>query len=79
MVQSLPKEISVPRSITSLAQAIKSLEVHGFSDASVIGCSALVYLVIHQDEWINQGLLKAKSRLSKEISPCQSLSLLPVT
>ena len=31
----------------------------------MIGCSALVYLVIHQDEWINQGLLTAKSRLSK--------------
>ena len=31
----------------------------------MIGCSALVYLVIYQDEWINQGLLTAKSRLSK--------------
>ena len=64
-LQSLPKEISVPRSITSLGRAITSLEVHGFGDASVIGCSALVYLVIHQDKWINQGLLTAKSRLSK--------------
>ena len=64
-LQSLPKEISVPTSITSLAHAITPLEVHGFGDASVIGCSALVYLVIHQDEWINQGLLTVKSRLSK--------------
>ena len=64
-MQSLPKEISVPRSITSLGRAITSLEVHGFGDASVIRCSALVYLVIHQDEWMNQGLLTAKSRLSK--------------
>ena len=64
-LQSLPKEISVPRSITSLGRAITSLEAHVFGDASVIGCSALVYLVIHQDEWINQGLLTAKSRLSK--------------
>ena len=42
-----------------------SLEVHGFGDATVIGYSAFMYLVIHQDEWINQGLLTAKSRLSK--------------
>ena len=34
-LQSLPKEISVPRSIISLAQAITSLDVHGFGDASV--------------------------------------------
>ena len=74
-LQSLPKEISVPRSITSLDQAITSLEVHGFGDASMTGCSALVYLVIHQDEWINQGLLTAKSRLSKRDLTMSGLEL----
>ena len=78
-LRSLPKEISLPRSLTTVQRPITSIEVHGFGDASLIGCCSVVYLVINQGEITTQGFLTAKSRLLKETCQFQYLSLLPVT
>ena len=65
LLRSLPKEISLPRSLTTVQRPITSIEVHGFGDASLIGCCSVVYLVINQGEITTQGFLTAKFRLSK--------------
>ena len=62
---ALPKEISIPRSLTAVERPVTSIEIHGFGDASLIGCCSVVYLVIYQGEITKQGFLTAKSRLSK--------------
>jgi hypothetical protein len=45
----LPEEVSVPRSSTPNKE-ITGINLHGFGDASVKGCSAAVYAVVHQWE-----------------------------
>ena len=63
--RALTKEVSVPRSLAVIERPITSIEIHGFDDASIIGCCSLVYVVIHPGEITTQGFLIAKSRLSK--------------
>ena len=38
---------------------------HGFTDASILGCCAVVYVVTKQGELVSQGLLVSKVRLAK--------------
>ena len=55
----------IPRSIPCHREAIQSIDLHGFGDASKEGSSAAVYTVVYQKKAVQQGLLVAKSRLSK--------------
>ena len=64
-LKTLPSEIVIPRCIPQRKEEITSIELHGFSDASVSGCCATVYAVVKQGEEVTQGLLVAKSRLAK--------------
>ena len=61
----LPEEVSVPRSITPHKEEITGINLHGFGDASVKGCSAAVYTVVHQGEKTTQGLVTSKARIAK--------------
>ena len=62
----LPEEVSVPRSITPHKEEITGINLRGFGDASVKGCSAAVYAVVHQREKTTQGLVTSKSRIAKQ-------------
>ena len=62
----LPEKVEIPRSLAKYQEETEAIDLHGFGDASGKGVSAAVYTVIHQAQGINQGLLTAKSRLSKK-------------
>ena len=62
----LPEKVEIPRSLAKYQEDTEAIDLHGFGDASGKGVSAAVYTVIHQAQGINQGLLTAKSRLSKK-------------
>ena len=64
--EETPSEYTVPRSITSHQEEIKSVELHAFSDASMTGVGAAVYSVVHQPSGSCQQLVAAKSRLAKK-------------
>ena len=63
---SLPGRVEIPRSITSIQELPKAIDLHVFGDTSGVGTSAAVYAVVHQESGVNQGLLAAKSRLAKK-------------
>ena len=63
---SLPGRVEIPRSITSIQEPAKAIDLHVFGDTSGVGTSAAVYAVVHQESGVNQGLLIAKSRLAKK-------------
>eukprot|EP00794_Sanderia_malayensis_P020984 gene20984-biopygen15490 len=65
-LQTLPGEVKVPRSIPVTREQITLVELHGFADASILGCCAVVFAVVRQGDNTNQGLLVSKSRLSKK-------------
>ena len=64
--QSLPEHIGVARSVVKHEEKILSIDLHAFGDASGKGVSAAVYAVVEQPSGRNQGLVTAKSRLSKK-------------
>ena len=64
--QSLPEHIEVARSVVKHEENILSIDLHAFGDASGKGVSAAVYAVVQQPSGTNQGLVTAKSRLSKK-------------
>ena len=49
-LKQLPLEILIPRCIPQYKDEIMSIELHGFSDASISGCCATVYAVVKQEE-----------------------------
>ena len=63
--QSLPTEVSVPRSITSFQEPLQDVELHGFGDGSKLGVGAAVYAVVRQASGKTQRLVAAKARLAK--------------
>ncbi|KAK3730894.1 hypothetical protein QZH41_012605 [Actinostola sp. cb2023] len=63
---SLPKEVELPRSLAIYRDDIESIELHAFGDASANGVAACVYAVLRQASGTNQGLVAARSRLSKQ-------------
>ena len=63
---TLTENLTVPRTLAPYHQPILSLSLHAFGDASAKGVSAAVYAVVHQDQWITQRLICAKSRLAKK-------------
>jgi len=64
--QSLPKSVSVLRSVPIYQEPIHEIQLHAFGDASGHGVCAAVYAVVSQASGISQGLITAKSRLAKE-------------
>ena len=70
---ALPKEISIPRSLTAVERPVTSIDIHGFGDACLLGCCSVVYFVIHQGEITKPGFLTAKSRLSRRDLPIPRL------
>ena len=52
------------------------VDLHVFGDASVLGCCASAYVVVHQPSNVNQGLITSKSRLSKRDMTIPRLELI---
>ena len=53
-------------SLTLKKKPISSVDLHIFGDASILGYSAVIYLVVSQLSKVNQGLVASKSRLLKK-------------
>ena len=51
------------RSLALKKKPINSVDLHIFGDASILGYSAVIYLVVSQLSKVNQGLVASKSRL----------------
>ena len=62
----LPQSFEVPRSVAIHREKIEEIELHSFGDASENGVAACVYAVVRQAAGTNQGLIAARSRLSKQ-------------
>ena len=62
----LPERVSVKRTFAPFREAIDSIQLHAFGDASSKGVCAAVYAVVSQESGIFQGLITSKSRLSKK-------------
>ena len=72
----LLRYIEIPRSITSIQEKIKEIELHLFEDASIIGTSAVAYAVIKQSSSTTQGFISSQSRLSKKNTSVPRLELI---
>ena len=62
----LPHIVEPPRSIAIHREDIQQIELHSFGDACANGVAACVYAVVRQVSVANQGLVAARSRLSKQ-------------
>ena len=65
-METLPDQVSIPRSIPTEGKEITLIEFQGFSDASTLRCCVIVYAAVRQGNQLSQGLLTSKSRLSKK-------------
>ena len=63
---SLPQSFEVPRSLAVYREEIEQVELHSFGDVRKNGVAACVYAVVKQASGTNQGLVAARSRLSKQ-------------
>ena len=64
-LESLPSVLTFPRSIPRERVLTTEIYIHGFADASILGCCAAIYVVAKQGELACQGLLVSKTRLAK--------------
>ena len=64
--ESLPAEVTTARPIAPHREAVYSLELHAFGDASTHGVGAAVYSVVRQRAGITQTLVTGKARLAKK-------------
>ena len=85
--QSLPRQVNAPHSLVNFREAINSIELHAFGDASGEGdvsgegdasgegVASAVYAVVRQPSGVSQGLVAAKARLAKQglTIPCLEL------
>lgn len=62
----LPQTFEVPRLLAIHQEEIEWIELHSFEDASTNGVATCVYAVVPQAAGTNQGLVAARSRLSKQ-------------
>ena len=62
----LPERFAVPRSLVVHWEEIEQIDLHSFGDVCANGLAACVYAVIWQASGTNQGLIAARSRLSKQ-------------
>ena len=56
----------IPRLLTLKQEAINSIDLHIFGDASILGYCTVAYAVVSRPSKVNQGLVASKSRLSKK-------------
>ena len=63
---SLPQSFKVSRLLAAHQEEIEGIELHSFGDASANGVAACIYAVVCQAARTNQGLIAARSRLSKQ-------------
>ncbi len=73
--ENLPTKIETVRSLCRYKEEIESVDLHAFGDASNLGTSACVYVVVRQPSGISQGIIAAKSRLSKKDTTIPRLEL----
>ena len=66
---SLAQGFDVPRSLAVHRKEIEGIELHSFGDASASGVAACVNAVVRQAAGTNQGVIAARSRLSKPDHP----------
>ena len=64
-LEKLLAKIKVPRAKALMGENISAIQLHGFADASAVGCCAVIFVLIQQGDKISQGILVAKSRLAK--------------
>jgi hypothetical protein len=64
-LDSLPSVLTFPRSIPRERASITEIYIHGFADASILGCCAVIYVVAKQGELVSRGLMVSKARLAK--------------
>lgn len=57
----LPELVSVKQTIAPFREAINSIQLHAFGDASSKGVCAVVYTVVSQESGTTQGLVTSKS------------------
>ena len=62
---NLPEKIVVPRAFRLQHEKIEAIDFHVFSDASIIETVVVLYAIIYHSSGTSQGLVAAKSRLSK--------------
>ena len=62
----LPKKVEISRLLPVHREEIQSIDLHAFGDASADEVAACVYAVVQQPQGTNQGLVAARSRLSKK-------------
>ena len=62
----LSSTITDPRAFQLHQKQIEAIDFHVFGDASVTGTTAAIYAVIYQSNQVSQGLVTAKSCLSKK-------------
>ena len=74
-VECLPQKIEIPRSSCPWKARVEYIDFHAFGDANLNGTAAIIYAVIKQPTGVSQGLIAAKSRLSKAGTsiPCLKL------
>ena len=65
-MKTLPNQVSISRSISTEGTEITLIELHGFADASILGCCAVVYAVVRHGNLTSQSILVSKSRLSRK-------------
>ena len=81
-LKNLPVQLKMPKAIPKDIGVIVKLILHGFADASLLGCCAAIYAVFKQPGVISQGFLISKTRLVKrdltiprlELVSCHMLS-----
>ena len=64
--ESVPAEVTTSRTIAPYREAVCSLELHAFGDASTYGVGAAVYSIVRQRGGITQTLVTVKARLAKK-------------
>lgn len=62
----LPESFTILRSLVVHQEEIEQIDLHSFGDACANGVAACVYAVIRQASRTSQGLIAARSRLSKQ-------------
>ena len=76
--ESVPAEVTTSRPIAPYCEAVCSLELHAFGDASTYGVEAAVYSIVRQRGGITQTLVTAKARLAKKDLTIPRLELVSV-
>jgi hypothetical protein len=53
--------LTFPRSIPRERASTTEIHIHGFADASILGCCAVIYEVAKQGELVSRGLLQGSN------------------